>query len=130
MKAGPVTKVAQNVAEIIREHVLPEVERIDRMYLNAYVPSLQTEGGFVRFVRGHPGFLIVSTAVVAPMSEQFVRSIKRFARDQQVDVIAFAKGQHKDDMAKDYLTRCGAFTQNTLIPHSDTNSKRRTGSRS
>jgi len=43
--------VSQNVAEIIQKHVTLEVESIDRMYLNGYVPSLQTEGGFVYFVR-------------------------------------------------------------------------------
>jgi hypothetical protein len=31
--------VPQNVAEIIRDHVVLEVEGIDRMYLNAYRPS-------------------------------------------------------------------------------------------
>jgi hypothetical protein len=28
-----------------------EVDSIDRMYLNGYVEGLQTEGGFVHFVR-------------------------------------------------------------------------------
>ena len=37
--------VSQNVAEIIKNHVVLEVESIDRMYLNGYVPGLQTEGG-------------------------------------------------------------------------------------
>ncbi len=36
--------VTHNVAEIIREHVTMEVEGIDRMYLNAYVPGLQPKG--------------------------------------------------------------------------------------
>lgn len=45
--------VSQNVAEIIQKHVTLEVESIDRMYLNGYVPGLQTEGGFVHFVRKH-----------------------------------------------------------------------------
>ena len=38
--------VRKNVAEILTNHVTFELEAIDRMYLNAYVPSLQT-GGFV-----------------------------------------------------------------------------------
>ena len=37
--------VSQNVAEIIKNYVTLEVESIDRMYLNGYVPGLQTEGG-------------------------------------------------------------------------------------
>jgi hypothetical protein len=34
--------VPQNLAEIIRSHVTLEVEGIDRMYLNGYVPNLQS----------------------------------------------------------------------------------------
>ena len=34
--------VRKNVAEILTNHVTFELEAIDRMYLNAYVPSLQT----------------------------------------------------------------------------------------
>jgi hypothetical protein len=34
-----------NVAEIIKDHVTLEVRCIDRIYLNAYVPRLQTSRG-------------------------------------------------------------------------------------
>jgi hypothetical protein len=37
----------KNVAEILTNHVTLELQAIDRMVLNAYVPSLQTGGGFV-----------------------------------------------------------------------------------
>ncbi len=43
--------VRKSVAEILTNHVTFELEAIDRMYLNAYVPSLQTGGGFVWFVK-------------------------------------------------------------------------------
>jgi len=104
----------QSVAELIRNHVTLELEGIDRLYLNGYVPSLQTEGGFVHFVRHHLGFPIASTAVIAPMTDRFVRSIERFAKDQGVDVVAFAKDQRKDDIAKDYLARC-SFSEGVLF---------------
>jgi hypothetical protein len=41
--------VARSVAEVLRDHVLLEVEAIDRMYLNVYVPRLQS----VEPHRGH-----------------------------------------------------------------------------
>jgi hypothetical protein len=34
----PETMIPKNVAEILRNHVVLEVESIDRMYLNGYVP--------------------------------------------------------------------------------------------
>jgi len=36
-------RVRKSVAEILKNHVTFEVQAIDRMYLNAYVPSLQTD---------------------------------------------------------------------------------------
>ena len=34
----------RSVAEILKEHVTLEIEGIDRMYLNVYIPQLQREG--------------------------------------------------------------------------------------
>jgi hypothetical protein len=72
--------VRKNVAEILHDHVTFELEAIDRMYLNAYVPSLQTGGGVVWFMKTQLGARVPSTMMVAPMSERFVKAIERFAR--------------------------------------------------
>ena len=106
--------VSQNVAEIIQKHVTLEVESIDRMYLNGYVPGLQTEGGFVHFVRKHLGYPIASTAVISPLSKAFVQAIEVFAKQQQVDIVTFGKHQRKDDVTKDYLART-SFTEGVLF---------------
>ncbi len=76
--------VSQNVAELIKNHVTLEVEGIDRMYLNGYVPGLQTEGGFVHFVHQHLGFPIASTTVISPLSKAFVHGIEVFAKESPV----------------------------------------------
>ena len=47
--------IAQSVAEILGNHVRLAVEGIDRMYLNVYVPALQSTYGAVRFFRVHRG---------------------------------------------------------------------------
>ena len=47
--------IPQSVAEVLREHVTLEIEGIDRMYLNVYVPELQREGGVASFFRYHRG---------------------------------------------------------------------------
>jgi hypothetical protein len=95
--------VRKNVAEILQNHVTFELEAIDRMYLNAYVPSLQTGAGFVHFAKTQLGARVPSTMMVAPMSRQFVEAIARFAETEGVDLITFEKGQRKDDLAKQYL---------------------------
>ena len=95
--------VRKNVAEILQNHVTFELEAIDRMYLNAYVPSLQTGGGLVYFLKTQLGVRVPSTVMVAPMSEQFVKALERFVATHGIDLVRFEKGQRKDDVAKQYL---------------------------
>ena len=95
--------VRKNVAEILTNHVTFELEAIDRMYLNAYVPSLQTGAGFVYFLKTQLGVRVPSTVMVAPMSERFVAGLERFVETQGIDLVTFKKGERKDDVAKQYL---------------------------
>ena len=78
--------VRKNVAEILTHHVTFELEAIDRMYLNAYVPSLQTGGGVVYFLKTQLDVRVPSTVMVAPMSQQFVAAIERFVQTEGVDL--------------------------------------------
>ena len=105
LSGSPRTMVRQNVADILRDHVTLELEAIDRMYLNAYVPSVQTGAGFVHFLKSQLGCRVPSTFMIAPMSRRFVTEIERFVKEEQLDLVTFAKGQRKDDVAKRYLAR-------------------------
>jgi hypothetical protein len=95
--------VARSVADVLGEHVTLEVECIDRMYLNLYVPTLQYESGVVGFFRGHLGYAFASSALMDPITKGFVREIERFAVKAGVDLVTFEKGQRKDDVAHEYL---------------------------
>ena len=46
--------VSRSVAEVLADHVTLEVEGIDRMYLDVYVPGLQREQGVACFFRLDP----------------------------------------------------------------------------
>jgi len=100
--------VRQSVAEILEIHVTFALECVDRMYLNAYVPSVQDGGGFVWFLKTQLGCRVPSTAMIAPQSRAFAEAFERFAREQGVDLVTFAKGARKDDVAQRYLA---AFTK-------------------
>jgi hypothetical protein len=91
--------------EVINEHVTLELECIDRMYLNVYVPGLQRELGVVSFFRFHQGYAFASSALMAPMSKAFVGSIEAFVEESGVPLIRFAKSQRKDDVAAEHLAR-------------------------
>lgn len=97
--------IARSVADVLRDHVVLEYEAIDRMYLNVYVPHLQTVGATVGYLRVHRGQRFASTTAVAPMSEAFVRNIERFVAAEGVDLIAFQKSQRKDDITQTYLRK-------------------------
>jgi hypothetical protein len=95
--------VPRTVAEVMRDHVTLEVEGIDRMYLNVYVPQLQRELGVVGFLRYHRGHLFASSALLAPISDAFIKAIETFAHENAIEVLPFAKGQRKDDVAAEHL---------------------------
>jgi hypothetical protein len=96
--------IRKSVAEILDQHVTFALEAIDRLYLNAYVPGLQTGAGFAYFVKTQLGACMPSTALIAPMSQRFVDGLEGLAATAGVDLVTFAKGQRKDDVAQEYLT--------------------------
>jgi hypothetical protein len=102
---SPDMKLAQSVSEILRDHVTLEVEGIDRMYLNAVVPLLQSERGIAWFFREYRGHAFASSALMAPMTRAFVQSLEDFARSERLDMVTFEKKQRKDDVAAEYRAR-------------------------
>jgi hypothetical protein len=97
--------VPRSVADVLADHVTLEVESIDRMYCNLYVPQLQHVNGVVQFFRGHRGMPFASSALMDPISKDFVAGIHRFCRRHDVPMVDFVKGQRKDDLAHEYLAR-------------------------
>jgi len=97
--------LTQSVAEILRDHVTLEVEGIDRMYLNAVVPLLQSGRGIAWFFKKYRGYTFASTALMAPMTRAFVEAVEGFASSEHLDVVTFEKNQRKEDVAADYQGR-------------------------
>jgi hypothetical protein len=98
-------RLRPSVASVISEHVVFELESIDRVYLNVYVPRLQREGGVAAFFRFHRGHLFASSALMDPISKDFVARLERFAKQHRVSVVPFRRGERKDDVAAEYLKK-------------------------
>jgi len=96
----------RTVADVLAEHVTLELESPDRLYLNLYVPRLQYPAGAVGFFRDHRGQPFASSALMAPMTRAFVRSMESYCRTHDIPVITFRPGERKDDVAQAYLARC------------------------
>jgi hypothetical protein len=62
----------QNLGELLEEKVTLDIEGIDRLYLNAYQPLLQTGGGVSAFFKHHRSAVVASTTLMASMSQTFV----------------------------------------------------------
>jgi hypothetical protein len=95
--------VARSVDDVLSQHVVFEVECIDRMFCNVYVPGLQYAAGLVAYVHRQLGLPIASTAPLAKITDAFGAAVHRFARDHGLAWVDFAKGQRKDDIAHEYL---------------------------
>jgi hypothetical protein len=94
-----------NVHELIRDHVTLSIRCLDRLYLHAYMPKLQTSGGLCYFLRDHLGHPIPSPALFTPMHDRFITAIKAYATTQQAPLIAFERGQRKDDVVAEHRAR-------------------------
>ena len=99
--------IAQSVADILGDHVKLTVEGIDRMYLNVYVPRLQTEQGVVWFFREHRGQPLPSAALMSPMSRGFVAKLEGFVAEHEIPLVQFRKGQRKDTVMAEHLRTFG-----------------------
>ena len=92
--------IKQTVAELLEDNVTMDLEGIDRLYLNAYQPMLQTGGGVAFFFKHQRNSPVASSVLMAPMSEAFVKQIREFAAKEGVDMVRFEKGERKDDITK------------------------------
>src|SRR3989442_9178978 len=101
---GPPPMLA-NMHTILQNHVALTVSCIDRLYLNGYVPKLQTSGQLCYFLRDHLGYPLPSPALFRPLHDRFVGAVQALAAQHALPVVAFARGQRKDDIAAGYRAR-------------------------
>jgi len=94
--------VTSNLRSILQDHISLTVNCIDRVYLNGYVPKLQTPGQLCWFLHDHLGYPIPSPALFTPMHDRFVHAVQTFATKGRIPVVHFGRGQRKDDVAAAY----------------------------
>ena len=87
----------RTVADVLSDHVVFEVECIDRMYLNLWQPRLAYGGGVAGFFTGHRGSAYASTALMDPMTKAFVADIHHFIAARDLELVHFGK-ERKDDV--------------------------------
>jgi hypothetical protein len=88
---------------LLQDHVTLTCRSLDRIFLQAYVPNLQSVGQVCRFLRWQRGFRIPSSAAFGKIGEAYVLAVQRFAQDHRIPVVHFEKGQIKEEVARPYL---------------------------
>jgi hypothetical protein len=91
------------VNDLLDGHVVLDVQCLDRIYLNGYVPNLQVGGQVVTFMRRHLGCVVPSPAVMEKIGTSFRRAVGAFAEDEHIPVLRFGKDDRKIDVMRRYV---------------------------
>ena len=103
---------------LLRDHVTLNCRSIDRIFLQAYVPKLQSVGQVCIFLRWQRKFTIPSSAAFGQIGASYERAVHRFAKEHGIPVMRFQKGQNKEETARSYIeaaARKGGEGQVVLI---------------
>jgi len=92
---------------LLREHVTLTCRSIDRIFLQAYVPQLQSVGQVCRFLVDR-GYRIPSSAAFGRIGDRFIAELHRWAEANDVPVVRFAKGETKEAIARPYFEAAAA----------------------
>ncbi len=103
---GMVATVTVN--DVLDGHVGLDVECLDRIYLNGYVPNLQVGGQVVSFMTQHLGCPIPSPAIMEKIGTAFRKAVASFAEADHIPVVRFGKDDRKIDRMRPYLARQAA----------------------
>jgi hypothetical protein len=96
------------VNEVLDGHVALDIECLDRIYLNAYVPILQSSGQVVAFMTQYLDLPIPSPALFDKISQRFRRSVASFAEANHIPWVKFAKDDRKSEVMGPYLKQAAA----------------------
>jgi hypothetical protein len=91
------------VNDVLDGHVVLDLECLDRIYLNAYVPNLQVGGQVASFLTAHLGNPIPSPAIFERIGATFRKAVGRFAEQEHIPVVRFTKTDRKIERMRPYL---------------------------
>src|SRR3954468_18163918 len=96
------------VNEVLDGHVALDIQCLDRVYLNAYIPKLQTSAQVVAFLSGHLGFPFPSPALFNRIGDRFRRAVGSYAEANDIPWIRFGKDDDKLATMTPHLRRQAA----------------------
>ena len=76
-----------NVNDVLDGHVVLDLQCLDRVYLNGYVPELQVGGQVITFLTRHLGNPVASPALFKQIGERFSNAVRSFAELNGIPVL-------------------------------------------
>ncbi len=95
----------QPLAEVCGSAVAFTYRSIDRLILNAYIPTLQTPGAVARFLREVCGKPILSPVVFTALTDRFVARVQALIREQRIPVLRATGRTGPGEVAQQALRR-------------------------
>jgi len=90
------------ISSLLADHVMLRVRSVDRLFLQGYVPRLQTQFQVIRFLLDR-GFPIPSPVVLGRIGGEYVKAVDRFIAEREIPVVRFVKGDVKEEIAREYF---------------------------
>jgi hypothetical protein len=103
MEVAAVAGSVVTINDVLDGHVGLDIECLDRIYLNGYVPNLQVSGQVVTFLTRHLGNPVPSPATFDQIGQRFRRAVTSFAEANDIAVVRFSKDDRKIDVMGPYL---------------------------
>jgi hypothetical protein len=103
------------VPELLDGHTVLDIECLDRLYLNGYVPTLQVAGQVVTFLHDHRGMPIASPAVFEQIGTRFRQAVARFAENNDIPMVKFKKGVRKASVMEPLLQRAARIGGSRVV---------------
>jgi hypothetical protein len=94
-----------NVNDVLDGHVALDLDCLDRIYLNAYVPNLQVGGQVVTFLTQHLGNEVPSPALFKRIGDRFRQAVAAFAQEQAIPLLRLKRPDRTrwDDRKLDHV---------------------------
>jgi hypothetical protein len=108
-------KVPVTVNDLLDGHVGLDLECLDRIYLNGYVPTLQTSGQVASFLTAHLGNPIASPALFEKIGTRFRADVRDYAARVGAAWIVFRKGDRKLDVVRPLLEKAARTGRSQVV---------------
>ena len=100
-----------NINDVLDGHVVLDLQCLDRVYLNGYVPKLQVGGQVTGFLTEHLGYPVASPALFKRIGDRFSNAVRSFAEINAIPLLHLNTpdrsrwNDRKVDRVRDYVDK-------------------------